>query len=223
MDDSEVVMVRRALSPARLAPYEHVCAADLRAALRLYVWNIAASGAFHGLLHVLEVGLRNALHAELRELFGRDDWWHAPNVRLHYSAAAKITRAEEKCSQQRKSHAPDDMVPELMFGFWVSLLGKGVDYENRLWRPALHRAFPAYTGKRAPLHEKLEMVRLLRNRVAHYEAIHHRHLEADHATIMRLIGFISPETAMCITSWDRVPEVLTRRKSVCGGSVPPSF
>jgi hypothetical protein len=66
-------------------------------------------------------------------------------------------------------------------------------------------------------------VRRLRNRIAHYEAIHHRHLEADHATIMRLIGLVSPETAVCIPAWDRVPEVLARRKAVCGGWLPPSF
>lgn len=223
MNDTEVLVVRRALSPARIAPYERACAGDLRATLRLYAWNIEASGAFYGLLHVLEVNLRNALHAELCDLFGRDDWWHAPNARLHYSALAKVAHAKDKCRQQGKRATPDDMIPELMFGFWVSLLGKGLDYENGLWRPALHRAFPAYRGMRRPLHEKLELVRLFRNRIAHHEAIHQRHLEADHASIMRIIGFVSPETASCIASWDRVPEVLARRKGVCGGVLLPSF
>ncbi len=110
-----------------------------------------------------------------------------------------------------------------MFGFWVNLLASGNDYETRLWRPALHQAFPGYEGRRGPLHRDLYHVRLLRNRIAHYEPIHKRHLAADHSTIVRVLSYLSPETAAWVELNDRVPEVLARRRDVCAAVVPCRF
>ena len=47
---------------------------------------------------------------------------------------------------------------------------------------------------------------MLRNRIMHHEPIHHRHLEADHAKIYRLLGYIEPEAASWLRGFDRVPE-----------------
>ena len=49
------------------------------------------------------------------------------------------------------------------------------------------------------------------HRVMHHEPIHHRHLEADHATLCRLIGQLSKEARASASAHDRVPEVLARR------------
>lgn len=112
---------------------------------------------------------------------------------------------------------------ELPFSFWVGLLGKGRDYEQQLWRSQLHLAFPRYHGKRSPLHHDLDAMRLFRNRIAHYEPIHRRHLAADHATIMRLIGYISVDVAEHVRSLDRVSTVLARRNQACNGSISGSL
>lgn len=93
----------------------------------------------------------------------------------------------------------------------MSLLGKGADYEVRLWRPVLHRAFPGYVGPRGPLYTDVNSVRLLRNRIAHHEPIHGRHLAADHATVRRLIRAVSVEADLLAGRGDRVAEVLMRR------------
>ncbi|GAA0435305.1 hypothetical protein Acor_75600 [Acrocarpospora corrugata] len=93
----------------------------------------------------------------------------------------------------------------------------------RLWRPALHRAFPGYRGPRRALHQDLYHLRKLRNRIAHYEPIHHRHLIADHATILTVLGHISPEAASWVRENDRVPEALVRRTDVCAALLPTRF
>ncbi|WP_203923445.1 hypothetical protein [Rugosimonospora africana] len=74
----------------------------------------------------------------------------------------------------------DDVVAELQFGFWTSLLSnhRGSQYGRLLWVPTLHRSFPHYHGRRRDLHDNYEAMRLLRNRIMHHEPIHHRDLMA---------------------------------------------
>jgi hypothetical protein len=222
-DDEQVSRIRRAISVERLAPYERASGGDTAAALRLYSWNAEAAGAFLGLLHCLEVVMRNALHRELSLLFGRPDWWYASRAGLHPSAARMVEEARQDLIRHGKPADPPRIVAELRFGLWVSLLGKGNDYETRLWRPALHRAFPGYSGRRGPLYVDVNSVRLFRNRIAHHEAIYQRHLAADHATIVRLIASVSADTAEFARRLDRVPAVLARRADVCDGRAPASF
>ncbi len=223
VDDDQDGRVRLAISAERLAPYDAACGGDRTAALRLYSWNAEVAGAFLGPLHCLEVVMRNAIHREFSILLGRPDWWDAANVDLHPAGARMVEEARQELVRHRKPAEPDRMVAELRFGFWVALLGKGRDYEMRFWRPGLYRAFPGLTGPRGPLYDQINSVRLLRNRIAHYESIHQRHLAADHEKIMRLIAAISPETADFTRRRDRVPAVLARRADVCDGSAPASF
>ncbi|GAA3118713.1 hypothetical protein [Nonomuraea salmonea] len=101
------------------------------------------------------------------------------------------------------------MVTELSFGFWVSLLSR--KYDRHLWVPALHRAFPYYSGSRESLRDNLQAMVFLRNRIMHHEPIHHRHLAADHVKIYTLLGYVEPQFASWLRAFDRVPEVLARR------------
>ena len=70
---------------------------------------------------------------------------------------------------------------------------------------ALHNAFAGYHGDRETLRDSLQAMLMLRNRIMHHEPIHHRHLEADHAKIYRLLGYIEPEAASWLRGFDRVP------------------
>lgn len=211
------------MSAERLQPYLTTGDGDLLAALRLYAWNIEISAAFHGPLHCVEIALRNALHRELSRYFQRADWWNSPRLALDRIAQQKVDATKAVLAQAYPAPTPGHMVAALTFGFWVNLLAGANDYENRLWRPALHRAFPAYRGTRRPLHRDLYHLRLLRNRVAHYEPILHRHLSADHRNVLRVLGYLSPETADWVRANDRVPEVLARRTDVCAAAVPTRF
>lgn len=226
MDDETLKAIREALSADRMNGYRK-CLPGPDAglcALRLYVWNIEVSAAMFGPLHVLEVVMRNGMHQRLQVLFQRADWWNAPQVNLHGTAGRMLDKAKERAERNKPGrYVAADVVPELTFGFWVGLLGRGNDYETRLWRPALSKAFPGFRGRRTVLHHDLEYLRTFRNRIMHHEPIHYRHLEADHATLLRVIGQVSPEVADCIRKFDRVPEVLAKRSAVERGDLPPSF
>ncbi|TDD69993.1 hypothetical protein E1293_35185 [Actinomadura darangshiensis] len=211
MSAGELDWTRGALSPARLAPYLAAVDGDLAAAMRLYWWNLDASAAFYGPLHWLEITLRNALHAELCRAHGRRDWW--ASARLLGDGPRNVAQAKSKLRARGVTRpSADDIVAELTFGFWVSLLSRRAD--RYFWVPALHRAFPEFAGPRRELHAELNTARRFRNRVMHYEPIHHYGLAADHGRVFRLLGYLSPECAAAARRQDGVPDVLARRPDV---------
>ncbi|MEV0597452.1 hypothetical protein [Nonomuraea cavernae] len=91
------------------------------------------------------------------------------------------------------------------------MLGRGDGYDQRLWRPALHRAFPGHRGRRRDLHQKVDYLRVFRNKIAHHGAIHHRHLVADHDAIVECLRFIDAGLAAMVDQHSRVREVLAHR------------
>ena len=224
MSASPSPWMRKAFSTPRLNAYAHATGHDVLVAERLYWWNIEVSAAFYGPLHCLEVALRNALHDELRGTYARDDWWTSAPLQAH--GLSMVTEAGEKCRRRRRGPvSADDIVAELPFGFWTSLLSnhRHSQYDRRLWVPCLHRAFPHFRGRRRDLHDNLEAMRLLRNRIMHHEPIHHRDLGADHRKMYQLLGYIDARAAKEAIGMDRVPLVLRSRQAVCDGSQPPSF
>jgi hypothetical protein len=219
----EFGMLQAIASRERVEPYLVACFGDRSAAVRLYSWNIQVSAAFQAPLGCLEIAFRNALHNRLSALFGRDDWWLSPGLRLHHTGQRIVTEALQDIQRHGRRPTPGRVVAELPFGFWVSLLGSGTDYETRLWRPTLRHAFPGYSGHRRPLHGEFDEIRRFRNRVAHHEPIHRRDLAADHKRIVRLLGYISPEYVAWVRLNDRVPEVLAHRADVCRGLLSTRF
>ena len=211
----------RDLSLPRLRRYIRAAHGDAQAAERLYWWNIEVSAALLGPLHCLELTLRNALHNTLARHHGRPDWWEvAP---LNERGRGLVDGARRSCRRRLQRTTPDDVVAELTLGFWVSLLSHASGYDRHFWVPVLHSAFPYYRGRRDRLYRDLTSLVLLRNRVMHHEPVHHRHLAADHDTIYRVLGYLSPELAKEALSMDRFPVVLADRADVLGGIRAPRF
>ncbi|MBW8482396.1 hypothetical protein K1Y72_08485 [Actinomadura sp. PM05-2] len=212
------------LSSPRFGTYRQAVGGDAEAAGRLYLWNVEISGAFYPLLHLLEISSRNALNERLCARYTRRDWWTvAPlSEEGHRLVGAAVGKARRKITREgRRSHTADDVVAELSFGFWVSLLSTRSD--RAFWVPSLHRAFPGYSGRRAPLHSDFMRMLVLRNRVMHHEPIHHRNLTRDHGVLHELLGRLSQPLAVQCREFDRVPRILARRAGVVRGEVPPGF
>ena len=115
-----------------------------------------------------------------------------------------IEKAEASLRAGRKDITPGRVVAELSFGFWVSILGPR--YETTLWRPALRHAFPNRPRgvERKQVQGTLNVVRRLRNRIAHHERIlHWTNLDEQHAEIIEAIHWISPELAELANKIDR--------------------
>ena len=198
------------VSTERLYPYREATGHDPAAALRLYAWNAAISAALYVPLQGVEITLRNALHQELAKVYGAS-WYTNPETGLTSTETRRIDQAMVNLTRSGKPTSPDRVLAELSFGFWVSLLGHGPDYEMKLWRPALYKAFSHAKLSRRQAHTPLDLLRTLRNRIAHHEPIFGRHLAADYASMIRVIHWISPETAQWVQQHNTVEQTLAKR------------
>jgi Abi-like protein len=189
--------LERSLSRERLTYYLGECANDLERALRMYELNNRISAAFYGPLQGLEVLVRNDMNTQMQAAFGAD-WLDLSAVRLQPTQIDDIKKTIAKIDQDEPSNGA--IVAELPFGFWVGLLGP--KNENEIWRKALHKAFahrPRGTERKI-VHNALDSIRRLRNRIAHHEKILHRDLRANHATILEIAGWCCPVTRDWIAS-----------------------
>ena len=207
------------LSPERLSTYVRaVPDQDKEQAVRLYIWNVALSSAFYGVLQGLEVTLRNAMHNRLSANYGAA-WYENPRAGLDDGGMRRVESLKTYLAQSsRQRVTPAQIVAGLSFGFWVSLLGNGgriaklnrkANYEMILWRPALRYAFPhvrSLTRKQA--HAALDQLRILRNRIAHHEPIFNRDHMEDYGLILEVTGWISPPTREWLDRHNRVHAIL---------------
>jgi hypothetical protein len=128
---------------------------DLPAALRLYDWNAAVSGAFYEDLGRIEVVLRNSLDSALVR-HGMDSGWatkwydHAilfPG-RHGQRALQDIITAKRRAGRSGGQLLHGSVISEFTFGFWRYLCTPA--YLTSLWVPALSSAFPNHSTPESP-------------------------------------------------------------------------
>ena len=205
----------------RFAPYLLAQSGAQAEAIRLYTWNVEASAAFLGAYAALEVGVRNAMHTNLCIIFNRTDWWSkAPlsaNDQDQVNEAKEYLDKRKGAGQWRSGH----VVAELRTSFWEGLLVN--KYHASLWERGLKSSFPRYSGRRDDLRERMERLRLLRNRAAHHEPIFARDLNVDHQYMCDLAGFVEPDLQTWIESHSRLPGIIASRAATINGSRPTRF
>lgn len=216
------------LSSSRLGTYRRSSAGPDEA-IRLYTWNIEISSAIWSELHAMEVIVRNTMHDTLASGLGRADWWNHARINFHQVGKDQLSKAQddaiEACARKHRPTVPEDVVAALSFGFWTGLAGHGKtqQYETMLWQPYLHKAFPGYFGTRGALSADLDIIRKLRNRIAHHEPIFDRNHWGDHLRIVKIAGYIDADAAIYIDTQSRVDSVLQRRDGCVRLGVNTSF
>lgn len=201
-----------ALSAERLTGYHrtgHNEPADR--ILRRYLWNIQLCEALYPALDLLEVTLRNALHTALCRHTGQADWY--ATFSLEPRETTVIQDAVNILKRQGKPVVPGGVVAELSFGFWCSLFDVRYEHRQRLW-PWLAAAIvphaPRHERQRKALSRRVNRLRLLRNRVFHYEPIWHWHdLMDQHATAVEMLTWVNPDMATVLAAVDRFTNLHT--------------
>jgi len=179
----------KSVSTPRFATYRNG-ATDDEHAWALYRWNIELVAVLAPLTCDLEVTLRNAVHDQLTAHFDREDWWASSKLVLDDITADTLTEVVKRHQKKitRGTVGAGRVVADLMLGTWVMLLGRGgtsslgraIDYDANLWRPALRFAF--VTGSTTPtgrirrptrdaVHSRAANFQKIRNRAAHHEPI----------------------------------------------------
>src|SRR5208283_5317703 len=178
-----IASIDRVISQERLTRYLAATKGDISGALELYEHNITISEALFGFIHGLEVAVRNSIHYVLRRDLATPTWYDG-GVALPWSTTGEVLSltsvmtdmvSEAKAKLQPATTSPGKVVAELTFGFWVNTISRR--FHTTLWVPSLHKAFPHATVARKIIHLRLEMIRRLRNRIAHHEPILTSHNE----------------------------------------------
>lgn len=223
-------VVATLLSQARLAPYLRATNGNLRAALKLYQWNVEMSAAVYKMLHLVEVFLRNAIDAELRiwnttqtdPVTGRlhgPDWLLDPSRLIERivrrqeidKAIRRATLAVKDASNGPRPITHDDVLAQLMFGTWRFLLPSKKDPGRQfLWREAISRAFPSMERAAADLARDVDGLYRLRNRVAHLEPLlpGGAVVKAQLRAARRVLADIEPSTEQWLVSHQTVSNVV---------------
>lgn len=199
-DGNTLRALRACISPERFDTYLVLASGDRRRAIQMYLQNAALGAAFHGPLQALEVTLRNAVHNTLADSHG--EYWFDNPLLLRAIEQNRVKKATQKIRKQRTAGR---VVAELNLGFWVGLFSKA--YDQSLWRSGLHQMFSPQPNRKN-LHNQLDRLRTLRNRVVHHEPIMQRDLRTDHEKILWILKMLSPETASWVAHHSRVIEVL---------------
>lgn len=202
----EAEHVEEALSLERFGRYLAWASGDRARALDLYALNMRLSEALYTPLQMLEVALRNRIHAVLSASV-QPRWFEVPGFLAVPHQNEQVAEALADLARERKEPTAGRVVAALTFSFWTTMLG--TPYENR-WQTDLHRIGRRDDGKglrRKDLSGPLTPIRLLRNRIAHHEPILAWDLPKHHEGMLRITGWLSPAAAAWCRTLDRFDQV----------------
>ena len=212
-EDDLLDCLNLAISEARLATYlSEAGGSDRRMAVKLYLWNARIAKAFLYPLHVVEVTVRNAMHATFSAFFGGEEWMMPVGGNLYPRLTSESQRAIDKAlgrlaTKGNTAPRPGDIIAMLTFDFWSNLYRR--DY-RWLWqkpetvdgKTILEHVFPLAGTllSRGSIKALVKRINDFRNRVAHhepvYKGVNHTQLHDD---ILDLIAMRCASTA----AWTR--------------------
>lgn len=202
-----------ALSYERFGRYLEWTGGDRARAVELYTLNTQVSECLYTPLQMLEVALRNRIHAVMRDAY-HETWFQDRAIILQDRQAEQVAKAISDIRTERKEVAPGRIVAALTFSFWTSMFSP--DYEI-LWQQTLHRIARRPDGKglrrkdfSAPLHQ----VRTIRTRIAHHEPIIAWDLRKHYGNMVSMTERLSPAAAGWCRTHCRFDEVYPQERIV---------
>lgn len=206
--------IRKAITPARLTAFDQVATAKGASqddAVELYEWNAELASALLLPLHLFEVVLRNAVH-EAITLTYREDWpW---DIRFVTSVPRKVGLYSARWDLEKNSQAHSTtgkVIPELKFAFWEQMFQRR--YDNAIWSPLLPTVFPhapvtsGVPAAARAIRNDIEVVRRIRNRVAHHEPIFSQDIPKVIDAIHRVTAYRSDQVGDWVKNKHRVTTV----------------
>lgn len=204
LDPQSLQAIEKAIHSDRLKRYRDGGEYDPTAALVLYLWNARLCESFYFPLQVAEIVVRNAIHNAVVHRYG-DDWWSNAHfigeLKRKYQDDLSMAIADER-AKHGKNLTKHHIVSVLSFGFWQNLTT--TRFRHLLWKRGLKHQFP-----NAPvlpvmttvqdLHDKIQLVRQWRNRVAHHQAIFDKQPDVKHQEVILLVDWVCKDTAAFVS------------------------
>ena len=208
--------LEQALSLERFSRYLAWAAGERARAIELYTLNTQLSESLYTPLQMLEVALRNRIHAVMTEVL-HEGWFHDAGVLLGKWQPGQLAKAIEDVREDGREPTAGRIVAAVTFSFWTSMFGR--EYET-LWQTTLHRIGSRPDGRglrRKDFSGPLAQIRILRNRIAHHEPIISWDLPTHYNKIIELTGWLSPSAAEWCTAYSRFQRYIRQSGSLCIG------
>lgn len=225
------------VSEARLKRYL-IATGDFSAAVDMYKANILVAQAFHPLLSIFEVILRNQIDRTLTNYFGDTDWilnqrsgFMVDSALSYYDYKIRrdkkdeyiikeVNKAENKLKRLKVSVTSGGVVAEQMFGFWTELFENNY-YKVLKGRPIqIFEKLPPGIGRKE-ISDYLNKIRLFRNRINHNEPIcfvsdriDFLPAEEIYSRLVMLLDWIDPQILYWISDIDSVKDSINNAKSI---------
>ncbi len=181
----------------------------------LYGWNARAAAAFMLPAHFAEVSTRNVVSEALTTLYGpRWPWDTTFEQSLPNTKGPVYSSRKDLLQTRSKQSTTGKVVAELKFAFWQNMFTSR--HGVRVWDPQIQTLFPnasCLTARqlRSRIYDDLEVIRKLRNRIAHHEPIFTRNLDDDLMRIFELIELRSTPTINWVLALEDVSAILAER------------
>lgn len=229
---------RQYFSAARVNRYLLATGNSTSKAVKLYKANLKTSQAFHPLLGVFEVILRNRLNDILTSHFTDPDWiinqktgfMSDPSLRYTYKRTGQqktndflkteIRKAEKRLQKTSTQITSGKIIAEQTFGFWTDLFEV---HHYRLLRGKpiqIFHSLPAGHGRKQ-VNDELDRVRRFRNRIYHNEPICFNGNNIDfsktlevYKSLNNLLTWIDPEIMKLISDIDKVKKTIDKAKTI---------
>ncbi len=225
-------------SSPRIGRYMVACCNDKKKCAELYKSNLKLAQAFHPLLGILEVVLRNGINDQLILHFLDENWiinqkngfmidpilTHTDKrtglIETNRFILNSVKGVERKLRNRGISITSGRIVAEQPFGFWTDLF-ENHHYKILMGRPIkLFKNLPPRFGRTEVLHE-LSKVRRFRNRINHNEPICFVGTFIDfsqtlvvYQSILNLLNWINPELIVWIKDIDKINPMLIKLQRV---------
>lgn len=228
---------RQYFSAARVNRYLLAAGNSTSKAVKLYKANLETSQAFHPLLGVFEVILRNRLNDILTRHFTDPDWiinqkggfMSDSSLRFTHKRTGQhktndflkreINKAEKRLQKTRTPITSGKIIAEQTLGFWTDLF-EVHHYRLLKGKPIqIFQLLPAGYGRKE-INDELGKVRRFRNRINHNEPICFSGNNIDftetlevHNSITKLLNWIDPEILKLISDINKVKKTIDKVKT----------
>jgi len=205
------------------------CSGDNARALQFYKANLKIAQAFHPLLGLLEVVLRNQINLVLSAHFSDNDW--IINQRTGFMSDSSLSRSRfylrtevdnaiNRLSRKRVRITSGKVIADLHFGFWTALF-ETYHYSLLRGKPIqiLTKLPPAH-GRKEIL-AALTLIREFRNRINHNEPVCFRGNSIDfteavktYKALQRMLRWIDVRLLEWTRDLNRVIEEIGKAKRI---------
>lgn len=207
MDDNFFYELEQCFTKARFSVYKQDGASNVIALAR-YLYNIELCKALYAVLNVFEITFRNKIDEALKTFAQQDNWYDS--IQLDKSSMIKIGDAKNKIKKRGKEPTHDRIIAELTLGFWSSLLTTRYSqskFQSHIIRSCFQKC-PKSEKSIKNIQKRFDKIRILRNRVSHYERIiHWKDLEEQHAHLLECINWLDEAAYALIGKIDRFEHV----------------